>query len=224
MKLDLHVHTSEVSGCGKVPAAEMVRLYHEAGYDAIVITDHLIAGKNAEMPMDERAGWYLSGYRAAKAEGERLGLTVILGAELRFDCGHEDYLLYGITEADIAPIMRDLDGGILPGDFYRRIRENGRMTLIQAHPFRPELRQAPLDELDGIEVYNGHPEHDSHNDLAMARAMRGGERFIKTSGSDAHKIHHLSRGGMIAEEPIADSLDLARWLRAHPNGKRIETR
>ena len=224
MKLDLHVHTSEVSGCGKVPAAEMVRLYHEAGYDAIVITDHLIAGKNAEMPMDERAGWYLSGYRAAKAEGERLGLTVILGAELRFDCGHEDYLLYGITEADIAPIMRDLDSGILPGDFYRRIRENGRMTLIQAHPFRPELRQAPLDELDGIEVYNGHPEHDSHNDLAMARAMQGGEGFIKTSGSDAHKIHHVGRGGMIAEEPIADSLDLARGLRAHPNGERIETR
>ena len=29
---------------------------------------------------------------------------------------------------------------------------------------------------------------------------------------------------MIAEEPIADSLDLARWLRAHPNGERIETR
>ena len=56
MKLDLHVHTSEVSGCGKVPAAEMVRLYHEAGYDAIVITDHLIAGKNAEMPMDEQTG------------------------------------------------------------------------------------------------------------------------------------------------------------------------
>lgn len=224
MRIDLHVHTSEVSGCGKVPAAEMARLYREAGYDAIVITDHLIAGKNAEMPMDERADWYLSGYRAAKAEGERLGLTVILGAELRFDCGHEDYLLYGITEADIAPIMRDLDSGILPGEFYRGIRESGRMALIQAHPFRPELRQAPLDELDGIEVYNGHPEHDSHNDLAMARAMQGGDGFIKTSGSDAHKVHHVGRGGMIADQPIADSLDLARWLRAHPNAERIESR
>ena len=224
MRIDLHVHTSEVSGCGKVPAAEMARLYHEAGYDAIVITDHLIAGKNAEMPMAERADWYLSGYRAAKAEGERLGLTVILGAELRFDCGHEDYLLYGITEADVAPIMRDLDSGMLPGEFYRRIRESGRMMLIQAHPFRPELRQAPLDELDGIEVYNGHPEHDSHNDLAMARAMQGGEGFIKTSGSDAHKVHHVGRGGMIADQPIADSLDLARWLRTHPNAERIESR
>ena len=174
--------------------------------------------------MDERVNWYLSGYRAAKAEGERLGLTVLLGAELRFNCGHEDYLLYGIIETDVAPIMRDLDGGILPGDFYRRIRENGRMTLIQAHPFRPELRQAPLDELDGIEVYNGHPEHDSHNDLAMARAMQGGEGFIKTSGSDAHKVHHVGRGGMIVDEPIEDSVQLARWLRAHPNGERVETR
>lgn len=223
MKIDLHVHTSEVSSCGRVPAAEMVRLYCEAGYDAIVITDHLIAGKNAEMPMDERVRWYLSGYHAAKAEGDKRGLTVLLGAELRFDCGYEDYLLYGLTEADIAPIMHDLDDGILPGDFYRRLRKENRMVLIQAHPFRPDLHQAPLDELDGIEVYNGHPEHDSHNDLAMARALQGGEHFIKTSGSDAHKVHHVGRGGMVVDEVIADSQALARWLRAHPNGERIET-
>ena len=222
MKLDLHVHTSEVSGCGKVPAAEMVRLYHEAGYDAIVITDHLIAGKNAEMPMDERAGWYLSGYRAAKAEGERLGLTVILGAELRFDCGHEDYLLYGITEADIAPIMRDLDGGILPGDFYRRIRENGRMALIQAHPFRPELRQAPLDELDGIEVYNGHPHHQSHNERALEVA-EANPRFIRTSGSDFHEPDALARGGIVTDREIHSSAELAQCLRDCAFS-RIETR
>lgn len=46
MKIELHMHTSEVSSCGKVPAAEMVRLYKEMGYDAITVTDHLIAGKN----------------------------------------------------------------------------------------------------------------------------------------------------------------------------------
>ena len=223
MKLDLHVHTSEVSSCGHVPAEEMVRLYRDAGYDAIVITDHLIAGKNAEMPMDERALWYLSGYRAARAEGERLGMTVLLGAELRFACGHEDFLLYGITEEDIAPIMRDLDSGILPGDFYRKIHETGRMVLIQAHPFRPGLSQAPLSELDGIEVYNAHPEHDSHNELAMARALQGGGSFIKTSGSDAHKTHHVGRGGIIIDKPIASSIELAAWLKAHPDAERIET-
>ena len=95
MKIDLHVHTSEVSSCGHVPAAEMARLYHEAGYDAIVITDHLIAGNKQEMPMPERVNWYLSGYRAAKAEGEKLGLTVLLGAEARMTSGNEDFLVFG---------------------------------------------------------------------------------------------------------------------------------
>lgn len=39
-RYDLHVHTSEVSACGSIPAKEVVRLYHQAGYDGLVITDH----------------------------------------------------------------------------------------------------------------------------------------------------------------------------------------
>ena len=191
MKIDLHVHTSEVSGCGRVPAAEMTRLYHKAGYDAIVITDHLIAGKNQEMPMPERVNWYLSGYRAAKAEGEKLGLTVLLGAEARMTSGNEDFLVL--------------------------------MLLIQAHPFRQGLRQAPLEQLDGIEVYNGHPDHESHNELALERATHGREGFIFTSGSDAHKLHHIARGGMLTDEDIRTEAALVDWLRRNPHGKRIET-
>ena len=36
-RYDTHVHTCEVSPCGKVPAEEMVRLYREAGYQGIII-------------------------------------------------------------------------------------------------------------------------------------------------------------------------------------------
>ena len=39
-KLDIHVHTSETSSCGQVSAQEAVRLYEQAGYDGIIITDH----------------------------------------------------------------------------------------------------------------------------------------------------------------------------------------
>jgi len=39
-KYDTHVHTKEVSPCGKVPAIEVVKLYKDAGYHGIVITDH----------------------------------------------------------------------------------------------------------------------------------------------------------------------------------------
>ena len=223
MKIDLHVHTSEVSGCGRIPGAEMARLYHEAGYDAIVVTDHLIAGNKADLPLAERAEWYLSGYRAAKAEGEKLGLTVLQGAEVRFTGGNEDFLLFGLRPEDIPMLMEKLDGGMLLPEFYQMIHETGRMVLIQAHPFRNGLRQAPLDELDGIEVYNGHPNHNSRNELALERASHGREGFIKTSGSDAHELTHVARGGMMTDEALTTSEELAAWLKKNPEGQRIET-
>ena len=223
MKIDLHVHTSETSGCGKVPAVDMVRMYCDAGYDAITITDHLIAGKNIHMPVKQRVDWYLSGYRAARAAGEKLGLTVLLGAEARMADGNEDFLLFGVQEDDISWLMGLLDSGIEEPAFYDIVHATGRYLMIQAHPFRQGLRQMPLDKLDGIEVYNGHPDHDSHNDLALARAQQGGENFLLTSGSDAHKLHHIARGGMMTDEDIRTEAELVDWLKRHPRGQRIET-
>ena len=40
MKIDLHIHTTGFSSCGKLPVSEVVDLYSKAGYDAIVITNH----------------------------------------------------------------------------------------------------------------------------------------------------------------------------------------
>ena len=223
MKIDLHVHTSETSSCGKVPAAEMARRFHAAGYDAITITDHLIARKNIEMPVEERVNWYLGGYRAAKAEGEKLGLTVLLGAEARVTDGNEDFLLFGVQEGDIAWLMGLLDSGIKEKEFYDIVHATGRYVLVQAHPFRQGLRQMPLDQMDGIEVYNGHPDHNSHNDLALERGLSGDESFILTSGSDAHQLHHIARGGMITDVDIRTEAELVDWLRKNPKGKRFET-
>ena len=223
MTIDLHVHTSEVSGCGRVPGAEMARLYAEKGYDGIVITDHLIAHHREEMAPADREARYLSGWRAAKAEGEKLGLTVLRGAEVRFVTGNEDFLLFGYAEEELGEIMARLDAGATVESFHEWTRSTGRMLLIQAHPFRQGLKQAPLEALDGIEVYNGHPGHQSHNELALARALTGPEGFILTSGSDAHELHHIARGGMITDRPIATEAELVQWLRAHPRGLRIET-
>ena len=80
--LDPHVHTSEVSGCGKVPAAEVVRLYRGAGCDAIVITDHYYDGyfqRQGDIPWKEKVECYRRGYCAAREEGERSGLRVLFG-------------------------------------------------------------------------------------------------------------------------------------------------
>ena len=56
-KIDMHVHTSESSLCGKSPAEEMVKAYKAKGYDAIAITDHFVNGSTRvpkDLPWEER--------------------------------------------------------------------------------------------------------------------------------------------------------------------------
>ena len=83
-------------------------MYKAAGYDGIVVTDHYHRGyfeKNFYSRQAKQATWsekidkYLSGYKGALEAGKRLGLTVLLGMEIRFDGSSNDYLVYGVDEA-----------------------------------------------------------------------------------------------------------------------------
>ena len=86
-KFDTHVHTAETSICGKLKAAEIVRLYRDAGYSGICITDHYYENyfsdyqyNSWEQAMDR----YLEGYHKALECGKKLDITVLPGAEIRF--------------------------------------------------------------------------------------------------------------------------------------------
>ena len=111
MKLEMHAHDCEVSQCAVITAKDLVDGYKDAGYDGIVITNHFdqmtlhILGATPE----EQWKAYMRGYELAKEEGERVGLTVILGMEVRLNCGPEDFLVYGATEEFIREHM-DLCG------------------------------------------------------------------------------------------------------------------
>ena len=39
-KIETHLHTAEVSLCGRIRARDMVSRYYEAGYSTLFITDH----------------------------------------------------------------------------------------------------------------------------------------------------------------------------------------
>ena len=39
-KTEPHLHTSEVSLCGKISAEEMIKLYSKAGFSTVFVTDH----------------------------------------------------------------------------------------------------------------------------------------------------------------------------------------
>ena len=39
-KTEVHMHTYPVSSCSKLTPAEQVRLFKEAGYDTVFVSDH----------------------------------------------------------------------------------------------------------------------------------------------------------------------------------------
>ena len=202
---ELHCHTSEVSICGKVAAKDVVENYIKAGYSGIVITDHFNRCTFQNQP-EGMAEHYLAGYRAAKAAaGDRL--TVILGMELTFFENANDYLVYGMTEEFVKKHLNIREIGL--ERFSALAHENG-MVIFQAHPFRNRMTVMPPGLLDGVEVYNGNPRHDSRNDIARMWAEKYEKKM--SSGSDYHQTEDLARGGIAVKEPLFDAADIVRVL------------
>lgn len=209
-KIETHLHTAEVSLCGKLHAYELVRKYHDAGYSTLFTTDHFqpnSVDSLGDIPWEQKTAIFLSGYYRAKAEGDELGITVLPGAEFTFPGSPNHYLAYGITKAflDANPELhkRPVE------EFVRIALENG-IFLVQAHPYRDE-KCCPTPELvDAFEVYNSNPRHNDYNDLAAACAAAKG--LPVTAGSDAHRPEDVARSGVISPWPIRSAEDYARLL------------
>ena len=106
-KIEPHLHTTHVSRCGRLEAKEIVAGYKAAGYSALIVTDHFNRTTFEHLGIDpagksDRIGAFLEGYRRVREEGERQGLRVFKGAELRFDECENDYLLYGWADELLA--------------------------------------------------------------------------------------------------------------------------
>ncbi len=220
MKIDMHVHTSEGSPDAKVSAAEVVQLSKKAGFGAIVITEHIWEHWPENLPMAERVEKWLSGYRAAKEEGERIGVKVFLGAETRLaKCGAEDFLVYGLEEENIEWLMRTLDSCNTIAELSKAVRVNG-FFFAQAHPFRSDGYVAEPELLDGVEAFNGKPRDFSSNnhrafDFAVANDL------VMVAGSDVHRLGDIAHGGLDIPKEIETGADLVRWLKAGSMRSRV---
>jgi len=225
-KVDAHVHTAESSACGKTPAEAMVRLYADAGYDAIAVTDHYCESFFARCPgLDwaAQADRLLRGYRVAAEAGLGAGLEVLLGVELTPAGQRNDYLIYGLTEEFIASNPRLHE---VPLWEVRELCESVGALVAQAHPFRPGLTRAAAALVHGVEVVNGHPGHHADNPAALAWAREHG--LLMVGGSDAHFEAGAARAGMVFERRIATGAELATAVREGealeifgPEGERV---
>ncbi len=211
----MHLHTSEGDLCAFSSGAECVRLYCDAGYSGMVVTNHYFAAFFDWFADDLRGAdhrgvidRYLRGYYNARNEGEKLGFTVLVGAEVRFADSANDYLIYGVDEDFFynAPLLHRLSGlkelaGLLPEG----------ACVVQAHPFRDNMTVRTPDHLFGIETYNGGNDL-FRNDLAKTYARHYGKPM--TSGSDFHCEAHLAKGGINTPRRIERSADLCDVLRS----------
>ena len=189
-KVELHAHYSPASPCGDLPAAEVVRIFHDCGYHGMALTNHFFPRLSqqilGEMDKEKYLAMYFENYRAAREEGEKLGMPLWLGAELRWShLGDSDYLIYGVDEPMLREIFDYLDAD--PATFVRDCKSE-KSFWVQAHPFRPNC--TPLDAalLDGVEIFNMHPNHNSR--VALAAQHYRDQGLCLTIGTDYHHPGH----------------------------------
>jgi predicted metal-dependent phosphoesterase TrpH len=212
--IDMHVHTGEVSPCGRVKARKVVRMYHEAGYHGIVITDHFYDGffeSLTGLTWTQKIDRFLHGYREAAEEGSKIGLYVLLGAEFRFPENFNDYLIYGLDTDFLYKHPKLYSLGL--NHFSKQLADTD-ILIYQAHPFRAGIVPADPLLIQGVEVFNGNPRHDSRNHLAYQYAAE--HRLKMVSGSDFHQPQDVGTGGIAIAERINDATELSRLLKKDP--------
>jgi len=213
---ELHCHTSETSGCSTVPGAELVDIYKAKNFNAIVVTDHYYShffDKYGDVTWEEKMDKYLSGYRNAKKHGDEVGVTVILGIELRFKDNGNDYLIFGFDEQLLYDFPMLYDYGI---EKFSEFSKAHGLLFTQAHPCRNGMVIINHDHLDGIEIYNAHIWHNSRNRMAeyIYEEQSKKRPFIAIVGSDCHNKTHEGRAGIITKTLPKDSVELVTVLKS----------
>lgn len=213
-KIELHAHSAETSRCGSIGAEEMVKKYDEAGYSALVLTDHYYARFFEEisyLSWKDQLENYLKGYQTACEAAKNLDFKVFLGLEIKFDDDPNEYLIYGLNKDFLFkhPNLYQLS---LEEFRTLTVDQKDEVLVFQAHPFRPGMAPVSNVLLDGLEVYNGNPRHDSQNDKALCYAKKHELKMI--SGSDFHEEEDLARGGIAAAGLPSDMRELCSLLRS----------
>jgi predicted metal-dependent phosphoesterase TrpH len=191
----------------------MARACKAAGYGAIVITDHFFnanIGCPKKLPWKEKVEYLFRGFRAAKAEGDKIGLQVFKGWET-FTEGRE-FLTYGLGEAFL--LKNPNIDSLSPTEYLALVATAGGW-VVHAHPFRraeyiPDFVPDP-NSVEAFEVFNAQNLDPAFNEKALAMARAHG--LIETAGSDAHSAQCVGGGAMRLPRPVTSIEELIASLR-----------
>ena len=209
---ETHLHTSEVSFCGAIRSNEMIKIYKDAGYSTVCITDHFMSRffeSLVDIPWEDKVTAFMTGYYRAKKAGDDLGVNVIFAPEFHLKSSPNDYIVFGL-EREFLNAHPELIHMTIE-EFYPLARENG-LFVVQAHPHRDGVCYPTPDYVDALEAYNSNPRHNDFSDktaeLAKARNLP------VTAGSDAHRPEDVARAGLISENEIKTSEELVELIKS----------
>ncbi len=177
LKIDLHVHCKERSGCGKSWAEEQIMAAKDAGLDAIVFTDH-----NRLMPKQD-----LRTFNAKYAPFRIFGGIEVTVAD-------EHVIVLGVRESCIETRTWDYP------KLHQFVRERGGFTAL-AHPFRYrdtiniDLEAFPTDAIEFAS--NNTPDAEKGrirriaSELGIPVISNSDSHIRSTIGKYYNKVHRI---------------------------------
>lgn len=217
-KLEMHLHVAETSPCAMTDEKTIAGIYEKNGYNGIVYTSHYNSFLR-EFYNFRNFGEYndnfINHYSKLKAECAKKGIDVFFGMEFMpdetsyyiEDAFNAEFLIYGATPDKIDDFRRLLKENTASMHDY--CKKNG-FLVSQAHPFRGMINYRKPEVLDGVEVFNGNPRQNSHNDSARKFAEENG--LIMTAGSDFHETDDCV-SGVILENAVKTEKELVSELK-----------
>ena len=209
MLIDLHAHSSGISGCCRIPYDAVVRAARDRGLDGIVLTNHYFKAYVTDGDFSAFAKRYTEEFRLTKAYADTVGMKVFFGAEVtmeQYDRAH--ILLYGITEQWLEenPCLFDWT----QEELYSKVKAVGGI-VVQAHPYRGKKHLLDTRFLDGVEV-NCHPlyQNSYFGDMLEIAKENG---FLLTCGGDYHADTYRPKCGVYLPDELQSAADLAEYLR-----------
>ncbi len=208
-KTEFHAHTSPASNCADLSCEEVVSTYAKLGYTSIIISNHMSPYMPFYGDKEKAMEHYVSDLHAAARYGKEYGINVITGCEIRFCGSNNDYLLFGIEEAELYDAYDFISKDIKAFSQWFR---NGNKLIIQAHPFRDGITEVSPTLIDGIESFNMHPGHNSR--VAFASKYAQQHNFIVTAGTDFHHPGHEGLSATLTKKPMTSSAELVSVLKS----------
>ena len=212
MKIEFHCHSSGPSICADVHNDKLVLDYANAGYDAIVLVNHINWSFNnyPGKTYREKVDYYFSAFDKIKELAKQKGIKVFFGSEivtLTDDGVHQEFILLGFDKEFLYD--HNLVNRYTQKQLFELANEHG-LFMYQTHPFRVGEKTGDPRYMHGAEAFNAHYHHDNFNEKAKDFCLTHNLRML--SGNDYHHADQPLIGGAIIPDNIQNEKQLAQYL------------